>query len=181
MSDDKLAQALRALVMSVDAGGATLGAMADARQALSRYRSSVEGVELPEAEIACAVDEFDLIQDWSKSHLAPGVHYLYTATTVRTLIAQARLDEAEKALQWGGGHASDCAMHNAPAYEPGPCDCLPTPQMCRAAVEYMNGPDVYGGLPADALAIEEGIYAEIWKAMQAVAPSQSTLPPAPKG
>jgi hypothetical protein len=81
-----------------------------ARQALSRYRSSVEGVELPEAEIACAVDEFDLIQDWSKSHLAPGVHYLYTATTVRTLIAQAvereresllqRLDEAEKALQW---------------------------------------------------------------------------------
>jgi hypothetical protein len=20
-------------------------------------------------------------------------------------------------------HASDCAIHNAPAYEPGPCDC----------------------------------------------------------
>ena len=20
-------------------------------------------------------------------------------------------------------HASDCALHNAPAYEPGPCDC----------------------------------------------------------
>lgn len=70
-----------------------------ARQALSRYRSSVEGVELPEAEIACAVDEFDLIQDWSKSHLAPGVHYLYTATTVRTLIAQAVERERESLLQ----------------------------------------------------------------------------------
>jgi len=21
------------------------------------------------------------------------------------------------------GHASDCAVHNAPAYAPGPCDC----------------------------------------------------------
>lgn len=21
------------------------------------------------------------------------------------------------------GHRSDCAVHNAPAYEPGPCDC----------------------------------------------------------
>ena len=70
-----------------------------ARQALSRYRSSVEGVELPEAEIACAVDEFDLIQDWSKSHLAPGVHYLYTAATVRTLIAQAVERERESLLQ----------------------------------------------------------------------------------
>jgi hypothetical protein len=27
--------------------------------------------------------------------------------------------EAEKAPE----HRSDCAVHNAPAYEPGPCDC----------------------------------------------------------
>lgn len=68
-------------------------------------------------------------------------------------------------------HTSDCATSNAPAYVPGPCDCTPTPAMCRAAVEYMNGPEVYGKLPAEALAIEEGIYAEVWKAMRAVAPS----------
>ena len=27
------------------------------------------------------------------------------------------------ACQKDGPHDSDCAVHNAPAYEPGPCDC----------------------------------------------------------
>lgn len=67
-------------------------------------------------------------------------------------------------------HSSDCSLHNAPAYEPGPCDCMPTQAMCRAAVEYLNGPEVYSKLPAEALAIEESIYAEVWKAMQVEAP-----------
>lgn len=67
-------------------------------------------------------------------------------------------------------HWSDCATNNAPAYPAGPCDCMPTPAMCRAAVEYMNGADVYGKVPRDALEIEEGIYAEVWRAMQAAAP-----------
>ena len=67
-------------------------------------------------------------------------------------------------------HASDCPANNAPAYPAGPCDCMPTPEMCRAAVEYINGPEVYKTVPIGVLKIEEGIYAEIWKAMQAVAP-----------
>ncbi|MFN7610082.1 MAG: hypothetical protein ACK5QX_03970 [bacterium] len=68
------------------------------------------------------------------------------------------------------GHDSDCATHNAPAYPPGPCDCMPTQAMCRAAVVYLNGADVYDKLPREALEIEEGIYAEVWNAMQAAAP-----------
>lgn len=69
------------------------------------------------------------------------------------------------------GHDSDCAVHNAPAYQPGPCDCMPTQAMCRAAVRYLNGADVYErGIPAAVLEIEERIYAEVWKAMQAAAP-----------
>jgi Lar family restriction alleviation protein len=53
----------------------------------------------------------------------------------------------------------------------GPCDCMPTPAMCRAAVEYMNGADVYEKVPRDVLDIEEGIYREVWLAMQDKAPS----------
>ena len=68
------------------------------------------------------------------------------------------------------GHDSDCATHNAPAYPPGPCDCMPTQAMCRAAVVFLNGADVYDKLPREVLEIEEGIYAEVWKAMQAAAP-----------
>lgn len=49
-------------------------------------------------------------------------------------------------------------------------ECMPTPAMCRAAVEYLNGAAVYDKLPREALEIEEGIYAEVWKAMQAAAP-----------
>ena len=68
-------------------------------------------------------------------------------------------------------HASDCATHNSPAYPNGPCDCQPTQAMCRAAVEYINGAGVYSKVPSEALEIEEGIYAEVWKAMQAAAPN----------
>lgn len=68
-------------------------------------------------------------------------------------------------------HWSDCATHNAPAYPAEPCDCLPTPAMCRAAVEYMNGADVYDKLPREVLEIEEGIYREVWLAMQAKTPN----------
>lgn len=39
--------------------------------------------------------------------------------------------------------------------------------MCRAAVEYMNGADIYSRLPLKVLEIEESIYAEVWKAMRA--------------
>ncbi len=31
-------------------------------------------------------------------------------------------------------HWSNCATNNDPAYKAGPCDCMPTPAMCRAAV-----------------------------------------------
>ena len=77
----------------------------------------------------------------------------------------------EEGHAMSNGHDSDCATHNAPAYPPGPCDCMPTQAMCRAAVMYANGPDVYErGLAPKVLAIEEGIYAEVWKAMRAAAP-----------
>jgi len=68
-------------------------------------------------------------------------------------------------------HWSDCATNNAPAMPAGPCDCMPTPAMCRAAVEYMNGADVYEKVPREVLDIEEGIYREVWLAMQDKAPS----------
>ena len=32
-------------------------------------------------------------------------------------------------------HASDCAVHRAPAYEPGPCDCGATPAPLPEEVE----------------------------------------------
>ena len=67
-------------------------------------------------------------------------------------------------------HWSDCAANSEPAYPAGACDCMPTPAMCRAAVEYVNGADVYEKVPREALDIEEGIYREAWIAMQAVAP-----------
>ena len=71
-------------------------------------------------------------------------------------------------------HWSDCATNNAPAYPAGPCDCIPTPAMCRAAVVYLNGPEVYENLTREVLDIEESIYREVWLAMQAAAPN---LPP----
>ena len=71
-------------------------------------------------------------------------------------------------------HWSDCSVYNEPAYPAGPCDCMPTPAMCRAAVEYMNGPEVYDMLPDAVLEIEEGIYREVWRAMQKAAPPQHT-------
>ena len=71
------------------------------------------------------------------------------------------------------GHDSDCATNNAPAYPAGPCDCMPTQAMCRAAVVYMNGADVYDKLPREVLEIEEGIYAEVWKAMRAAEPANA--------
>ena len=71
------------------------------------------------------------------------------------------------------GHDSDCATHNAPAYPAGPCDCMPTQAMCRAAVVHLNGADVYDKLPRDVLEIEESIYAEVWKAMRAAGPANA--------
>jgi len=38
-----------------------------------------------------------------------------------------KLAVAYVALSGTDTHASDCATSNAPAFEPGPCDCLPTP------------------------------------------------------
>ena len=32
-------------------------------------------------------------------------------------------EKLSDALAADGGHRSDCAVHNAPAFEPGPCDC----------------------------------------------------------
>ena len=68
------------------------------------------------------------------------------------------------------GHDSDCPVNNGPAWPTGPCDCAPTLAMCRAAVVYLNGVDVYEKVPSEVLEIEESIYAEVWKAMQAAAP-----------
>ena len=50
---------------------------------------------------------------------------------------------------------------------------MPTQAMCRAAVVYLNGADVYDKLPRDVLEIEEGIYAEVWKAMRAAGPANA--------
>lgn len=74
-------------------------------------------------------------------------------------------------------HWSDCATNNAPAYPAGTCDCMPTPAMCRAAVVYLNGPEVYEKLPREVLDIEEGIYREVWLAMQAAAPNDKFTGP----
>jgi hypothetical protein len=60
-------------------------------------------------------------------------------------------------------------LRAAPVAQPA-TDDLPTPAMCRAAVIYANGPDIYKRIPAEVTEIEEGIYAEVWKAMQAAAP-----------
>ena len=68
-------------------------------------------------------------------------------------------------------HWSDCSTNNEPALPAGACDCTPTPAMCRAAVEYMNGADVYEKVPREVLDIEEGIYREVWLAMQQKAPN----------
>lgn len=54
------------------------------------------------------------------------------ADKFRHAAREVEADESEEAFdrqlkQVVGGraivHASDCAVHNAPAYEPGPCDC----------------------------------------------------------
>jgi hypothetical protein len=70
------------------------------------------------------------------------------------------------------GHVAFAAARAAlaaPVAQPA-TDDLPTPAMCRAAVIYVNGPDIYERVPAKVTEIEEGIYAEVWKAMQAAAP-----------
>ena len=85
--------------------------------------------------------------------------------------AKVRLTDGLGAGSGALDHWSDCATNSAPAYPAGPCDCMPTPAMCRAAVVYMNGPDVYDKVPREALDIEEGIYREVWLAMQAAAPN----------
>jgi len=51
----------------------------------------------------------------------------------RAMKAEARVEELEaqlkithklvEALRGSVRHYSDCALHNAPAYDPGPCDC----------------------------------------------------------
>lgn len=48
---------------------------------------------------------------------------------------------------------------------------MPTKEMTRAAVVYINGPDVYDKLPAVVLEIEESIYHEVYLAMLAAAPA----------
>jgi len=75
-------------------------------------------------------------------------------------------DQHEQPAAPAAEHWSDCATNNAPAYPAGDCDCMPTNAMCRAAVEYVNGHDVYSKVPIEALMIEESIYREVWKAMQ---------------
>ena len=83
-------------------------------------------------------------------------------------------------------HASDCAVHNAPALPVGPCDCgaasgmllLPreaTKGMMVAAVKFANGPAVYKNVASAALDIEESIYGETWGAM--VAAATANTPP----
>jgi len=69
------------------------------REALSRHRSSVESVELPGDEAVASIyinvhgdREFD---DW-KVELSAGAHDLFTASTVRSLIAAAVEREREE-------------------------------------------------------------------------------------
>lgn len=87
-------------------------------------------------------------------------------------------------------HDSDCSMHNMPASPNGQCDCNvsmiaqrphipgwqfvpiePTKQMMVAAVISNNGNAVYKNVAADALEIEEQIYAEVYSAMLAKSPN----------
>jgi hypothetical protein len=48
----------------------------------------------------------------------------------------------------------------------------PTEEMCRAAVVFANGSAVYKAVAAEALKIEESIYAEVYEAMLSAAPTQ---------
>jgi hypothetical protein len=75
-----------------------------------------------------------------------------------------RLDPA-----WADALDNARAALAAPVAQPQKDD-IPTQAMCRAAVIYANGSDIYKRIPAEVAEIEEGIYAEVWKAMQAAAP-----------
>lgn len=101
-----------------------------ANEALSRYRSSVEGVELPEPDAAqskftceaawssCAVGHHLSVQADPSGWRDYETRALYTATTVRTLIAQEREacakvceqsdEEGEGPDSWGW-HSKDFA------------------------------------------------------------------------
>ena len=73
-------------------------------------------------------------------------------------------------------------LYAAPQPVPAPAGMVlvpvePTEAMTRAAVVYANGNAVYKNVAAEALKIEEGIYAEVYGAMLAAAP-QAT-PPSP--
>ena len=74
-------------------------------------------------------------------------------------------------------------LYAAPQPVPAPAGMVlvpvePTEAMTRAAVVYANGNAVYKNVAAEALKIEEGIYAEVYGAMLAAAP-QATPPAKP--
>ena len=76
-----------------------------AEGALSRHRSSVESVELPTGEAVASlyIDAFGgrEADDW-RCDLPAGRHELYTASTVRSLIAAAVAKEREECAEIAG-------------------------------------------------------------------------------
>lgn len=68
----------------------------------------------------------ECLEPWMRhARLAASFFGGYYKTIIDALEADvAKLRERlSDALAAGGDHRSDCAVHNAPAFDPGPCDC----------------------------------------------------------
>lgn len=96
-------------------------------------------VDAPEDHEVDKGSHVDVVADWSnpphRSHLCHACGTIWRPTDVATTGVKA-IETRGKADTWGGIaadteplHASDCAIHNEPAYPNGPCDCggLPGP------------------------------------------------------
>ena len=67
----------------------------------------------------------------------------------------------------------ECCLREALPHITDSVNVSPTTDMCRAAVKYVNGADIYEKVPPGVTEIEEEIYREVWLAMQEKAPQQA--------
>lgn len=83
-----------------------------------------------------------LIQ-WLNENYHPHVTIIITPTNAELLEGQMNFPTNDYIKDYSMSHASDCALHNGPAYTPLPCDCGAEPEMT---------PEKYGSeYPADTL------------------------------
>lgn len=122
-------------------------------------------------------------------------HYLsdeqreQSATAVLQTISRERADSVVAQIESAAiaAYAAQQAAHPATGgaeavpdgYKLAPVEA--TQEMCRAAVIYANGEAVYKNVNAEALTIEEGIYAEVYEAMLAKSPSPGPVAVAGQG